>query len=87
MKRKKQPDTKATHGSRQKKPSRGLLEECSSLAHVIQRTTAGCIAAAMAAAAAASSGATGESDLPYVQLDQVTYRVKREAFGPVYLVT
>ena len=49
-----------------------------------QRTTAGCFAAAVAIA----SGAGDEDEVPsYVQLDQVSYGVKREAFEPIYLVT
>ncbi|RLN39047.1 uncharacterized protein C2845_PM01G45330 [Panicum miliaceum] len=48
---------------------------------VIQRTAADCFAAA-------ASGAGDEDGLPcYMQLYQVSYGVKREAFGPIYLVT
>jgi hypothetical protein len=70
---------------RNPKPKRysRLLEECSNLVRVIRRTTVGCIEAVASAAAG-----DGEDELPsYVQLDQVNYGVKREAFGPIYLVT
>ncbi|GJN20471.1 hypothetical protein PR202_gb07852 [Eleusine coracana subsp. coracana] len=79
-------DAKATAGSKQQNPKRysSLLQECSNLVRIAQRTTAGCFAAAMAMA----SEAGDEDELTsYVQLDQVSYGVKREAFGPIYLVT
>ncbi|CAL4941568.1 unnamed protein product [Urochloa decumbens] len=82
-------DAKAPNGFKprrnQKRGSSSLvLQECSNLVHVIRRTAADCFAAAAAAAA----GAGDEEELPcYMQLDQVSYGVKREAFGPIYLVT
>ncbi|KAJ1280284.1 hypothetical protein BS78_04G219700 [Paspalum vaginatum] len=74
-------------GLRQRSPikrfsSRSMLEECGNVAvaRVIRRAAADCFAAAVAG---------GDDDEPpcYVQLDQVRYGVKREAFGPIYLVT
>uniref|UniRef100_A0A0A8YEC9 Uncharacterized protein n=1 Tax=Arundo donax TaxID=35708 RepID=A0A0A8YEC9_ARUDO len=86
MKHKKVPDAQAPNGFRQRNPRRcsnPVLEECSNLVRVVQRTAEGCFAAV---AAMASGG--DEDELPsYIQLDQVTYGVKREAFGPIYLVT
>ncbi|CAL4933149.1 unnamed protein product [Urochloa decumbens] len=85
----KKSDAKAPNGFKprrnQKRGSSSLvLQECSNLVHVIRRTAADCFAAAAAAAA----GAGDEEELPcYMQLDQVSYGVKREAFGPIYLVT
>ncbi|XP_062201230.1 uncharacterized protein LOC133903783 isoform X2 [Phragmites australis] len=77
---------KAPNGFKQRNPkrsSRPMLEECSNLVRVVRRTAAGCFAAATAA-----GGGGLEEELPsYMQLDQVTYEVKREAFGPIYLVT
>jgi len=79
----KKSDTKAPTGlkQRRKNPKRSpspVLQECSNLVRVIQRTAADCFAAAVA-------GAGEEDELPcYMQLDQVSYGVKREAF---YLVT
>uniref|UniRef100_A0A0D9XJ86 Uncharacterized protein n=1 Tax=Leersia perrieri TaxID=77586 RepID=A0A0D9XJ86_9ORYZ len=61
-----------------------ILEECSNLVQVIRQTTADCFAAAATAVAASVEY---EDDQPYMQLDQVNYGVKRDAFGPVYLVT
>ncbi|KAF8723342.1 hypothetical protein HU200_021866 [Digitaria exilis] len=59
-----------------------MLQECSNLVRVIRQTAADCFASATA------SSAGDEDELPcYVQLDQVSYGVKREAFGPIYLVT
>ncbi|KAJ1295633.1 hypothetical protein BS78_01G238300 [Paspalum vaginatum] len=79
------PDGRAPGGFRQRSPvkrfiSRSMLEECGNLARVVRRAAADCFAAAVAG---------GDEDEPpcYVQLDQVTYGVKREAFGPIYLVT
>lgn len=65
-----------------KRSSSAMLEECANLVRVIRRTAADCFAAAVA-------GAGGDEDeLPcYMQLDQVSYGVKREAYGPIYLVT
>ncbi|XP_062205773.1 uncharacterized protein LOC133907714 [Phragmites australis] len=84
MKHRRAPDAKAPNGFKQRNPRRSsgpVLEECSNLVRVVRRTAAGCFAAVMA-----SGG--GEDELPsYVQLDQVRYGVKREAFGPIYLVT
>ncbi|KAL6883360.1 hypothetical protein ACP4OV_010774 [Aristida adscensionis] len=60
-----------------------VLQECSSLVRAVRRTAAGCFAAV---AAAASGGEEGLRPC-YMQLDQVSHGVKREAFGPVYLVT
>ncbi|CAN6283068.1 unnamed protein product [Urochloa humidicola] len=83
----KKSDTKAPNGFKPRRnPKRGssslVLQECSNLVHVIRRTAADCFAAATAA------GAGDEEELPcYMQLDQVSYGVKREAFGPIYLVT
>ncbi|CAN6288309.1 unnamed protein product [Urochloa humidicola] len=82
----KKSDAKAPNGFKPRNPKRGssslLIQECSNLVHVIQRTAADCFAAATAA------GACDEEELPcYMQLDQVSYGVKREAFGPIYLVT
>ncbi|KAL5225610.1 hypothetical protein ABZP36_012249 [Zizania latifolia] len=91
MKHKKPDSMKAASGSKQRRsPKRSLLlssqilEECSNLVQVIRQTTAGCFAAAATAVAASVSY---EDDQPYMQLDKVSYGVKREAFGPVYLVT
>ncbi|OEL20935.1 hypothetical protein BAE44_0018046 [Dichanthelium oligosanthes] len=80
------PDTKAPNGFKQrrnpKRSSTTVLQECSNLVRVIGQTAADCFAAATA------SGAGDEDELPcYMQLDQVSYGVKREAFGPIYLVT
>lgn len=85
----KKSETKAATGFKQRRnPKRSfspVLQECSNLVRVIRRTAADCFVAA----AAVSSGAADEDDeLPcYMQLDQVNYGVKREAFGPIYLVT
>ncbi|XP_040384310.1 uncharacterized protein LOC102704451 [Oryza brachyantha] len=97
MKHKKPDSTKAAGGSknhhhhhhrnptkRSLLPSSQILEECSNLVQVIRQTTADCFAAAATAVAASVDY---EDDQPYMQLDQVNYGVKREAFGPVYLVT
>ncbi|CAN6305333.1 unnamed protein product [Urochloa humidicola] len=81
----KKSDAKAPNGFKPRRnPKRGssslVLQECSNLVRVIRRTAADCFAAA--------SGAGDEDELPcYMQLDQVSYGVKREAFGPIYLVT
>ncbi|WVZ58732.1 hypothetical protein U9M48_008972 [Paspalum notatum var. saurae] len=81
------PDGRAPGGFRQRSSikrfsfsSRLMLEECGNMARVIRRTAVDCFAAAVAG---------GDEDEPprYVQLDQVRYGVKREAFGPIYLVT
>ncbi|KAG8091340.1 hypothetical protein GUJ93_ZPchr0012g19337 [Zizania palustris] len=93
MKHKKPDGMKAAGGgSKQRRsPKRGLLlssqilEECSNLVQVIRQTTAGCFAAA--ATAVAASVSYEDDQPPYMQLDQVSYGVKRDAFGPVYLVT
>uniref|UniRef100_J3N2A7 Uncharacterized protein n=1 Tax=Oryza brachyantha TaxID=4533 RepID=J3N2A7_ORYBR len=53
-------------------------------ARVSRHPPADCFAAAATAVAASVDY---EDDQPYMQLDQVNYGVKREAFGPVYLVT
>ncbi|PAN47440.1 hypothetical protein PAHAL_9G291100 [Panicum hallii] len=81
----KKSDTKAPNGFKQRRNTKRspspVLQECSNLVRVIQRTAADCFAAA-------ASGAGDEDELPcYMQLDQVSYGVKREAFGPIYLVT
>jgi len=78
----KKSDTKAPIGFKQRRnPKRSpgpVLQECSNLVRAIQRTAADCFAAAVA-------GAGEEDELPcYMQLDQVSYGVKREAF---HLVT
>ncbi|CAL4916461.1 unnamed protein product [Urochloa decumbens] len=83
----KKSDAKAPNGFKPRRnPKRGssslVLQECSNLVRVIRRTAADCFAAVTAA------GAADEEELPcYMQLDQVSYGVKTEAFGPVYLVT
>jgi hypothetical protein len=85
----KKPDNKAASGFKQwgnkKRSFSPVLQECGDLVRIIRRTAADCFAAA----AAVASGAGDEDDeLPcYMQLDQVNYGVKREAFGPIYLVT
>ncbi|EER95388.1 hypothetical protein BDA96_01G512700 [Sorghum bicolor] len=58
-----------------------LVREWCKLGSAIRRAAAVCLAP--------STGADeDELDLPYVQLDKVTCRgVRREAFGPLYLVT
>ncbi|XP_039830955.1 uncharacterized protein LOC120691825 isoform X1 [Panicum virgatum] len=81
----KKSDTKAPTGFKQRRNSKRspcpVLQECSNLVRVIQRTAADCFAAA-------ASGAGDEDELRcYMQLDQVSYGVKRETFGPIYLVT
>ncbi|TVT97841.1 hypothetical protein EJB05_56884 [Eragrostis curvula] len=83
MKHKIKPDTKAPAGFKQRSQKRysPVLEECSNMVRVVRRTAASCFAATMATGGS-------EDELPsYAQLDQVSYGVKREAFGPIYLVT
>lgn len=67
---------------KQKRPSSAMLQECaSSLVRVVRRTAAECFAPAVA-------GGDEVDELPcYMQLDQVSYGVRREAYGPIYLVT
>ncbi|KAG0537507.1 hypothetical protein BDA96_03G154400 [Sorghum bicolor] len=66
-----------------KRSSSAMLEECVNLVRVIRRTAADCFASAVV-----GGGGDDEDELPcYVQIDQVSYGVKREAYGPVYLVT
>jgi hypothetical protein len=58
-----------------------LVREWGKLGSAIRRAAAVCLTP--------STGADedDELDLPYVQLDKVTRAVRREAFGPLYLVT
>lgn len=67
---------------KQKRPSSAMLQECASLVRVVRRTAAECFAPAVA-------GGDEVDELPcyYMQLDQVSYGVRREAYGPIYLVT
>ncbi|CAD6205007.1 unnamed protein product [Miscanthus lutarioriparius] len=80
----KKPDARAPSSFKQsslKRSSSAMLEECVNLVRVIRRTAADCFVSAVA---------RGDEDdeLPcYMQLDQVGYGVKREAYGPIYLVT
>uniref|UniRef100_A0A0E0EX93 PUM-HD domain-containing protein n=1 Tax=Oryza meridionalis TaxID=40149 RepID=A0A0E0EX93_9ORYZ len=94
MKKHKKPDNIKAHHSRSHKNRRILLsrsqimEECSNLVQVIRHTAADCFTAAATAVAAAVDYEEDDHHQPYMQLDQVNYGVmKREAFGPVYLVT
>lgn len=79
----KKPDARAPNSFKQRSPKRSnnpVLEECVNLVRVIRRTAADCFAAAVAGG--------DEDELPcYMQLDQVSFGVKREAYGPIYLVT
>lgn len=83
----KKSDTKAPNSFKQRRSQKlssspSMLQECSNLVRVIRQTAADCFSAATA------SSAGDEGELPcYVQLDQVSYGVKRDAFGPIYLVT
>jgi hypothetical protein len=80
----KKPDAKAPSSFKQsslRRSSSAMLEECVNLVRVIRRTAADCFVSAVA-------GGDEEDDLPcYMQLDHVSYGVKREAYGPIYLVT
>ncbi|TVU48169.1 hypothetical protein EJB05_07796 [Eragrostis curvula] len=55
-----------------------LVRGCIKLASVIRRTAVVCFTP--------STGAD-EDHLPYSQLDKATHALRREAFGPLYLVT
>uniref|UniRef100_A0A0E0M775 Uncharacterized protein n=1 Tax=Oryza punctata TaxID=4537 RepID=A0A0E0M775_ORYPU len=93
MKKHKKPDNIKAHHSRSQKTcsillSSQIMEECSNLVQVIRHTAADCFAAAATAVAAVVDYEEDDHNQPYMQLDQVNYGVmKREAFGPVYLVT